>query len=219
MAITLVTGTLVQFASAYASALAFTTNAGSNAAEAVVLMASTTGLASGDAVELTSAWGLLTGRVVRLKTVTANTSVVLEGVDTTDLGRFPANAGAGTMRKVNTWTQISQLTEEINISGGDQEYANATTLDDRVRRQIPKTRSPINATFNAYFDSTLPWFPLLKNISDASREAAFRMIYPNGGRTLGNANWSLLDVPTVSDSTLRAKIDLSFSSLPITYGT
>jgi hypothetical protein len=219
MAITLASGTTVQFASAYAAPLAFTTNAGSNAAEAVLLMASTTGLAAGDAVELTSAWGALTGRVVRLKTVTANTSVVLELVDTTSTSIYPQSAGNGTLRKVNTFTAISQLTQDIQISGGDQEFADGTFLEDRIRRQIPVVRSPITGQLKTFFDPALPWFPLLKALSDSSVPAAFRFVYPNNSRTLGNAYWSMLDVPTIEDRTLRNKIDMAYAALPITYAT
>jgi hypothetical protein len=219
MAITLAVGTVLQIASAYAAPLAFT--GATNAAETVLSMASTTGLAIGDFVELNSAWGLVSGRTPRIKAVTANTSITLEGVDTLDTSKFPgAPTGAvGTVRKITSWVGLSQLTSQISIGGGDQQYADVTTLDDRTQRQIPTVRSPLTAQFNAYFDASLPWVAIVKAVSDASTVAAFRMIYPNGGRTVGNAYWSMTDVPTVNDSTLRTQINLAFSALPITYAT
>ncbi len=217
MAVILAAGTIVQFASAYAGPLAFTTNAGSNAAEALLPMASTTGLAAGDAVELTSGWGALNGRLVRLKAVTANTSVVLEEINTTDTVRFPQNAGNGTLRKVNTWTQITQLSTQISVSGGDQEFADTTFLEDRLRKRAPTVRGFLGATMEAFFDPALGWYPLLRAISEASAVAGFLMVYPNGARTMGSGNWSLLDVPTINDNTLRTKIDLAYAAPPQTY--
>lgn len=217
MAITLAVGTTAQIASAYAAPLAFA--GGTNAAEAVLTMAATTGLALGDFVEVTSAWGLMTGRVARIKTLVANASITLELVDTQDTSRFPgAPAGAaGTVRKISVWTGLSQLTSQISISGGEQQYADVTTLDDRTQRQIPTVRSPLTAQFNAYFDASLAWVAPVKAVSDSSTVAAFRMVYPNNGRTVGNAYWSMSDVPTVNDSTLRTQLNLAFAALPITY--
>lgn len=216
MAITLAVGTQVAIASAYAASLPFT--AATNAAETTLSMASTTGLAVGDFVEVTSAWGLMTGRVARVKTVTANTSIVLELVDTTNTSLYSGTA-AGTVRRVSAWTQLSQLTSDISIGGGEQQYADVTTLDDRNQRQIPTTRSPLTAQFNCYFDPTLAWVVPVRAASDTAVPTAVRMVYPNGSRTVGNAYWSLQDVPTINDSTLRSSINLAFSAQPITYNT
>ena len=219
MAIYLAVGLSVQIAAAYAAVpLAF--SGATNAAETVLAMASTAGLATNDIVEVISAWGLMSGRTVRLKNVVANTSITLEGVDTLDLVRFPgAPAGAvGTVRKVTQWLPLSQLTSKITFEGGDQQYADITTLDDRTQRQIPTVRSPQKASFEAYFDASLPWVAAVKAVSDASRVAAVRVVYPGNASTLGSAYWSMADVPSIEDSTLRTKINLSFAALPITIG-
>lgn len=218
MAITLAVGTSVAIASAYAAALPFTT--ASNAAETVLGMASTTGLTAGDYVEVTtSGWGLMAGRVVRVKTVVASTSITLEGVDTLDAVKFPAGTGAGTVRKISTWTPLSQLTSDINIGGGEQQYADATTLDDRTQRQIPTVRSPLTVTLGAFFDAALPWVDTVRSASESATATAVRMSYPNGSKTVGNAYWSMNDVPTINDNTLRTSISLAYSAQPITYAT
>ena len=217
MAYTLAVGTSLQIASAYSAALPFT--GATNVAETVLAMASTAGFSAGDFVELTSAWGLMSGRVPRIKTVVANTSITLEGLDTSDTSMFPgAPTGAvGTVRKITQWTALSQLTRQFNIGGGAQQFSDVSTLDDRVLKQIPTVRDPITAEFGAYFDASLTWVPIVKAVSDASNQAAFRLVYPNQGRTVGNAFWSMSDMPTIEDNTLRTKINLAISSLPFTY--
>jgi hypothetical protein len=218
MAITLAVGTQIAIASSYGSALPFT--AASNAAETVLTMAATTGLLVGDYVEVTSGWGLLTGRVVRVKTVTANVSIVLEGVDTTDsTAKFPAGGGAGSVRRVVNWTNLSQVTKDISIGGGDQQYADITALDDRTQRQIPTVRSPVSVTIGTFFDPALAWVAPVRTASDSAAATAVKFAYPNGGKTVGNAYWSLSDVPTINDNTLRASISLSYAAAPINYAT
>jgi hypothetical protein len=48
---------------------------------------------------------------------------------------------------------------------------------------------------------------------------ALRMIFSNGSRIVANGYWSLRQVPTVEDSTLRGEISVSFFSDPTTYAT
>ena len=90
MSIQLPNGATVAIASGYAAALAI--SAISNAFPAVATTAANT-FAIGDFVELTSGWGNLTNKVVRLSAATATTAT-LEGIDTTSLVRFPAGGKA-----------------------------------------------------------------------------------------------------------------------------
>lgn len=215
MAVTLADGTTVAIASAYAAALPFT--AASNASESVLTMAATTGLANGDYVEVTSTWGMLTGRLVRIKGVTG-TTVTLEQIDTTDSSRF-AGSGFGSVRKVTTWTQLTQLTKDFGIEGGDQQYADVSVLEDRNDRKLPTTRAAMSARLGAYFDPTTPWVPIVRSVSDLASVAGFRFIWPNNSRTVGSAYWSFQEIPTVTDKTLRVKMDLTFAAQPVTYPT
>lgn len=216
MSVTLAVGTTVAIASTYAASSNMT--AITNAAEAVATLAAGHGVVAGDFLEITSGWSLLDGRVVRAKTVSTN-DVTLELVNTTSTTNFPAGSGTGTVRRITAWTQLSQLTSEIQSSGGDQEFADVTTLQDRTKRQIPTRRSPVELTMPTYFDNSLGWVTTVRTAADTATATAVRMIYPNGSRTVGNAYWSMSDVPQINDSTLRATVSLTFSALPITYST
>src|SRR5574343_2109433 len=108
-------GTRFYVATAFSAAL--TTSTASNATECVLGMASTSGLAKGDFVEVTSGWGRLNKRAFRIKNVVANTSITLEGADTSSTSLFSAGAGAGSVRKVTTWAEIDQVIS-ISPSGG-----------------------------------------------------------------------------------------------------
>ena len=95
------TGTNIFVASVFATALSF--SAASNATECVLTMASTTGLANGDFVEVSSGWGRLNLRAARIKNVVLNTSITLEGMDTTSTTFFPVGAGTKKEHQASSW--------------------------------------------------------------------------------------------------------------------
>lgn len=216
MAVTLAVGTTVAIASTYGTSVVM--SAVTNATEAVATLAAGHGVTVGDFLEITSGWSLLDGRVVRVKTVVTN-DVTLEAVNTTSTTNYPTGSGTGSIRRITAWTQLTQLTSDIQSSGGDQEFADVTTLQDRTKRQIPTRRSPVELTMPTYYDVSLAWVATVRSAVDTATATAVRLVYPNGSRTVGNAYWSMSDVPQINDSTLRANVGLTFSALPITYAT
>ena len=128
-------GGTFQHAATYAAALAFT--AISNATEAVAAVADAD-LEVGDIVLVESGWSTLNGRVVRVKTATA-VSITLEDIDTSDTQSFPAGSGGGTLKKIETWVQIPQITD-VAFSGGEQQYTDVVFLEDMPHRNA--RRSP-----------------------------------------------------------------------------
>ena len=93
MAITLSTGATLSVAKTYAAVIAI--SALSNASNAVATTAAAHNISVGDYVEVSSGWGLLDKRVVRAGTGTTASTLVLNGVDTTDLSKYPAGTGIG----------------------------------------------------------------------------------------------------------------------------
>jgi Phage tail tube protein, TTP len=216
MAITRATGTLVAIASTYGTASVM--SAITNATEAVATLAGGHGVVVGDYLEVTSGWDLLTARIVRAKTVATN-DVTFEGISTTDTSRYPVGTGAGSIRRITAWTNISQITRDFGVSGGGQNYANITTLVDQLEKQIPTTRSPVEVTLPVYDDPSLSWYATVSTASDTAAATAVRMSFPNSSKLVGNAYWSLQTVPTIEDSTLRSQINLSFAAQPTRYTT
>ena len=216
MSVTLAIGTQIQIASGYGSSK--TMSAISNASAAVATLESLHGVSGGDYVELTSGWGRLNGRVVRALSVSTN-DVTLEGIDTSSTSRYPAGTGTGSVREISGWTTVSQITRNIQVSGGGQQFADISDLEDVLDKRIPTTRSPIDVSLPLYFDPTLSWWATVLAASEAATPYAVRMLFPNGAKLVANPYWSLQEVPTIEDSTLRGRIDLSFSAAPKTYST
>jgi hypothetical protein len=172
------TGTTVAVATAFGSALP--TSSASNAAECVLGMASTTGLSNGDFVEVTSGWGRLNKRLARVKSLSANVSITLESIDTSNTTFFPAGTGAGSVRKVSTWQTIDMITA-ISSSGGDPITVNYKYMDSDVRYGK-------NDGFNASsYQLTLDadaiggaGYAALKSLTDVQTDTALRITTRSG---------------------------------------
>lgn len=216
MAITLAVGTQIAIASTYGTATNMT--AITNAAEAVATLAAAHGVIVGDYLEVTSGWDLLNGRVVRAKAVATN-DVTFELIDTANTSRYPVGTGTGTIRRITAWTTLSQITAGISVSGGDQQFADITSLTDRTQKQIPTTRNPVQVTLPVYDDPSLGWYSAVRTASETASVAAVRMTFPNLSKLVAGAYWSLQQVPTIEDSTLRATVNLSFVADPTRYAT
>lgn len=167
----------------------------SNAAEAVASVASTTGLAVGNFVFLeSSGWSGAKNKVLRIKALVENTSVTLEGFNTTDTVKFPAGGGASSLRKIVDWERISDI-KSLDPSGGEAKFADGTTLDDEVDVEVPNGYSASRMTAVIY-DDTSNTFPV--TIEAAERGGVpvpMRVIAPNGAQLVNSANWSISAEP------------------------
>ena len=216
MAITLTTGSTLSVAKTYAASLNFT--AATNASPCALTVVGST-IVAGDYVEVNSGWGLLDKRLVRAGAGTSATSIVLEGIDTMDTTKYPAGAGVGSVRKVSAWTQISQV-KSISASGGQQQYADVTSIVDVVTRQIPTVRGAVEMTVDVFDDPSLAWYAAVMKADDARAPYGMILAFPNGSKTVANAYWSLMRVPTMAQNeALMTQISLSYAAEPVRYAT
>jgi hypothetical protein len=216
VSITKTTGTQFAIGSTYGATI--TVSAITNANPAVATFSASHGVVVGDFVELTSGWDLANGRVFRVSAVATN-DITLEGFNATDTTKYPAGTGTGTAREITAWTTLSQITPGFGVAGGEQNFADTTTVANLIRTQIPTDRNPITVTLPTFFDPALGWYATVKTASESSTPYAFRMVFPNSSRLVVSAYWSLRGVPTSEDSTLRDVIDLAFVGQPTVYST
>lgn len=216
MAITLTTGSTLSVAKTYAASLNFT--AATNASPCALTVVGST-IVAGDYVEVSSGWGLLDKRLVRAGAGTSATSIVLEGIDTSDTTKYPAGAGVGSVRKVSTWTQITQV-RSISASGGQQQYADVTSIVDVVTRQIPTVRGAVEMTVDVFDDPSLAWYADVIKADEARTPYGMILAFPNGSKTVANAYWSLMRVPTMAQNeALMTQISLSYAAEPVRYAS
>ena len=190
-----------------------------NANPAVATLAAAHGVVVGDFIEITtSGWGRIQGRLFRVSAV-ATTDVTLEGLNTTSTTAYPALGGTGTVRRITAWTNLSQL-QSITISGGDQQYADTTAIDDLIQKQIPTTRNPYVVAMTAFFDPALSWWAAVRAAQAGGIPVGFRVVLPSGNRTVCNGYWTLAEVPNVArDAPVTHAIDVAFSVDATPYAT
>jgi hypothetical protein len=174
------TGTTFYVASAYASSQ--NTTAVSNATEAVVTCAAH-GYANGDFVEITSGWGRLNLRVARVKSVATNT-FTLEGIDTSNTNFFPAGTGTGSVRKIGTFTQITQVVNPSS-SGGDPKTVSYRYLESDVDYSINDGFNATNYTLEVDADSIgTAGYTAMQSLTDVQTTTCLKMVTRSGSIVL-----------------------------------
>jgi hypothetical protein len=216
MSITLTTGTVAAIASTYGASVSMT--ALSNAAEAVATLAASHGVVVGDYLEVTSGWGRLDKRIVRVKTVATN-DVTFEGINTSSTTTYPAGTGTGSIRRITAWTNLSQV-QGGATSGGDLQFTDITTIEDTVQKQAPTIRSAVNVNLTVFDDPTLAWYTAVNTADEARTPYAVRFTFPNSSKLVANAYWNLQKSPSfATNDSLKTQIGLTYVADPVRYAT
>jgi sulfite reductase alpha subunit-like flavoprotein len=214
MAVSLPNGTTFTLATAYAAALSVT--AATNAAEAVLSVTNT--LTAGDIVEFLSGWSRANNRLFRVKVATAN-NVTLEGLDTTLTNLFPAGSGTGSIRKVQSWQQITQILENTS-SGGEPQYQTYSFLEQDFDSQIPTTTSAQSLAMSIADDPTLPGYIALRNAALTRANTGLRANLPQGGVILYNTLVAFDETPSMTKGNLMSvKAGFALQNRPVRYAS
>lgn len=221
MAITLSTGATVSVAKTYSPALGSPGVANTALTNANPCVVSSAGhsLSVGDYVQMSSGWGLLDQRVVRVQAISPGVSFTLEGVDTSDTSKYPVGTGTGSHREITAWSQLSQV-KSVSASGGAQQFADITSIADTVIRQIPTVKDAVNMTIDVFDDPTLAWYADVVAADTARTPYGLLMTFPNGSKLVANSYWSIMKVPTMeTNQALMSQITLSYAAEPLRYAT
>lgn len=210
MAYALPNGSTFDIASALAASKTVTEITNATPAE---VTSTAHGLATGDFIVVTSGWSKLNNRVFRVTSATAD-EFTLDGIDTTDLTRFPAGQGAGSFQKVTAWTSISQITE-VAFAGGEQQFLNFAFLEDVDEKQMPTSKSAISMTLTVADDPDLPFVSIVEAADVDLKPRALKLNLVSGSTMLYNAIVSITATPTVTrDELMTRAITLSLQSRP-----
>ncbi len=193
------TGTTFFIASAYASPKAVTIV--TNATEAVVT-AVAHGYANGDMVEMTSGWGRINRRDFRVKSITTDT-FVLEGQDTTNSTFFPTGTGIGSVRKINTFTQITTVMSPAS-SGGDPKTVTYKYLESDVEFSINDGFGATSYTMNLDADSIgSAGYTALKTLTEVQTDTCLKMVTRSGSIILQPCTVALNEAVKLTDGQIN----------------
>lgn len=175
MAVSVPNNSTFSVAATYAAAISV--SAATNALEAVLTTAANT-FAVGDIVEFTSGWVKANLRLFRVKAATS-TSVTLEGFNSSDLRVYPAGNGAGSLRKILTWTVIPFM-KEFTPTGGDPKYNTEEFLDVEDEVQMFNGFAAVSIAMSIADDPSLPHNAVLQAATDTQALTAIRVVLPTG---------------------------------------
>ncbi|ULJ67906.1 phage tail protein [Wielerella bovis] len=189
--------------------------AASNASECVLSVASH-GVKVGEWVLFKSGWGLLNDLVLQVGAVDTNT-ITLKGVDTSNLTLFPKGGGVGSILRVKTWTQLTQILE-WQTSGGEQQYYDFGFLEEEKDRKIPTTRAATSIAISVADDPNLPGYKAAVKVSDSGNEAPLRLDLKNGGVISYYGYLSVNKTPSLTrNEIMKTSMDFALSTNPVRY--
>lgn len=213
MAARLPDGAIVSLATTYGTAKTVT---GITNANPGVASSTAHGLTNGVLGTVISGWSNLNNRIIRVSGSTTN-AFNLEGIDTTLTTLFPSGSGGGTFQEITNFTQISQIMG-FSTSGGDQQFANYSFLEQNFETQIPTTFSAQSITLDIADDPTLAGYQALKAASDARAVRALKIALADGSLILYQGYVSLNETPTLTKgSVMTVKATFSLQSRPVRY--
>jgi hypothetical protein len=171
-------GTLFSIATAFGSAV--TVSAVTNASEAVVT-ATAHGFVAGDILEVTSGWGGLQLRALRVKAGSVTTNAfTLEGMDTTNTTLYPPGSGIGSARKVSTWVQITTVLNP-STSGGEAKSVTYKYVESNVEFKINDGFSSVDRTMSLDADAIAsPGYIALKSLTQVQTNTMMRSVAKSG---------------------------------------
>lgn len=150
----------------------------SNADDPVFTTGNTQSIKKGAYVLIeTSSWGKLVSRVLRVKEVSDNTSVTLEGVSTKDTNVFPEGQNTATFREVKSWVEIPCV-QDLAQDGGEQQYYTYQCLADDQEQQLPTYKSAVSLTYTFAHEYDNPIYPILHKAEESGDVTALRMYVP-----------------------------------------
>lgn len=174
------------------------------------------GLLDGDYVYLNNVQGMyqVDGRVVRVAGKTTDT-FQLEGVDTTSFGTF----SSGVANKITFGTTVGTgLT--VNVSGGDFDFIDYTTIHDTVRRQLVGLASPTVINMDLIWDPTDAAYAALKAAADNQAIRSFRFTFASGYKWLFAGYVGFTGAPTgSSQEVVKTPLVITSNGRLTTYST
>ena len=214
MVISLPNGALVAIASGYGEVK--TMSAITNANPGVATLEASHGIVAGDFFEVTSGWSRLTDKIIKAGTVSTN-DVQLLGIDTSLTSIYPAAGGAGSIREITGWTQLSQILSSSS-SGGEQQFLEYQLLESDAQKRNPTFKSAAGLSFSIADDPTLAGYILASAANDDRLPRAVKITLPSGSVILYNAYISLNKTPSLTVNEIMAcEVTLSLKAEPVRY--
>lgn len=156
----------------------------------------------------------LDDRVIRAANVnTGSDTVELEGENTTSYDTFTS----GDAQVITFGTTLAIVTD-VQVSGGDFEQIDVTTIHDDVRKTIPGAASPIVLSGSALWDVADAGFVALKAASLLKAKRAIKVTFSNGQIVVFTGYIGFTGLPTgTAQDKVVTPFQITMYGVPTTY--
>ena len=128
-----------------------------------------------------------------------------------------AAGGAGSIREITGWTQLSQILSSSS-SGGEQQFLEYQLLESDAQKRIPTFKSAAGLSFSIADDPTLAGYILASAANDDRLPRAVKITLPSGSVILYNAYVSLNKTPSLTvNEVMACEVTLSLLAEPVRY--
>lgn len=157
----------------------------------------------------------LNNRVFRIANVnTSADTFELEDEDSTSYGTF----SSGTATPVATFQSMTTV-QDITASGGEPEYADVTTIHDKIRRRVPTVFSPSTYQFGCIFDPADAAMARLVAITKTRTPEAVVFVFSDGSEFAFFSYAAASGAPIGSaQEVVKTNVSLESQGLPNVYG-
>jgi hypothetical protein len=189
-----------------------------NAVEAVVTSAAH-GYSNGDYVLMTSGWGRLNRRAVRIKTVTTDT-FVLEGINTTNTNFYPTGSGIGTVSRITGWTQVTTVMNPAT-TGGEPKTVTYKFIESDVEFSINDGFTATSYTLEMDADSiSTAGYAALQGLTEVQTDTVLRIVTRNGAIQLVPCTVALNDSVLMQEGQInRVRVAFNGNNRAIRYAS
>lgn len=171
---------------------------------------------NGDYLYLSDIQGMyqVDDRVIRAANVnTGSDTVELEGENTTSYDTFTS----GDAQVITFGTTLAIVTD-VQVSGGDFEQIDVTTIHDDVRKTIPGAASPIVLSGSALWDVADAGFVALKAASLLKAKRAIKVTFSNGQIVVFTGYIGFTGLPTgTAQDKVVTPFQITMYGVPTTY--
>lgn len=214
MALNLPAGTKLYLSTTFGSPK--TVSAVSNA-DPGVCSSTAHGFSAADILLMTSGWGELNGRAIRVATSPTTDAFSMEGFDTSNTSRFPAGTGAGTATEVTAFTQIAEVLE-FTGSGGEPKDSTFQLLENTYESSLPDGFSASKLNIAISDDASLAGYQALKDASDNSTTVVLKTVAKNGKTSYYVGRVGFNETPVIQQGAPnRCKAVFNLTNPPVVY--
>lgn len=169
-------GTTFAISSALGSAVAISAIGNANPG---AVTSTSHGFSNGDILVLNNP-SRLDLRVVRVANSSTN-AYDLEGINTTSTVLYQSGFGVGSAQEATTFTSLSQ-TVDVAGSGGEQQFAKWTYIEDGRERQRPTVKNARAIQLTMHYDPSLAWHSALLTADQEVSVRVLRATLPDGSK-------------------------------------